>query len=123
MPVARVCRWCQSTAREKPCEHCGQPKQRTSDRHRGTSTERGYGWKWRQWRESIIRRMRQTREWDGNCDMCGKIILRSIHCDHIEPVTGPKDTRFYDRTNIQFLHAACHSMKTIEDKRQGKTRS
>lgn len=54
--------------------------------------------------------------------MCGRLILDSIHVDHIEPVTGDKDPRFYDRTNIQFLHAGCHSQKTVEDKRQGKTR-
>ena len=67
--------------------------------------------------------MRAKGEWNGNCDRCGKAVLGMIHCDHIEPVDSKDDPRFYDRSNVQFLHPACHSEKTAEDKVKGNTRS
>lgn len=120
--VARVCRHCQQTAKQKPCEHCGNPKPKQKTEYRGSSTSRGYGYKWQQWRAAILKRMASTGEWDGSCDRCKKLIVGMIHCDHIKPVIDAKDPLFYDRKNIQFLHPACHSQKTAEDKRKGLTR-
>lgn len=123
MRVPKVCRYCQRTTKERPCEHCGKPEAKdTAEAYRKSSSERGYGGKWKTWRAAILKRLRATGEWGGNCDRCGRVILKSVHCDHIEPVSGADDPRFYDRTNIQFLHAGCHSEKTIEDRKSGKTR-
>jgi 5-methylcytosine-specific restriction endonuclease McrA len=38
--------------------------------------------------------------------------------DHIEPVTGPEDRKFWDPTNHQPICRSCHGVKT---RREGKT--
>jgi 5-methylcytosine-specific restriction protein A len=123
--VAKVCQWCQKTSRQKPCEHCGNPKPKPEsqrENYRGSAASRGYGARWQRWRAAILRRMASTGDWDGMCDRCGKMISGSIHCDHITPVASASDPLFYDRENIQFLHPGCHAEKTAEDKQKGLTR-
>lgn len=51
------------------------------------------------------------------------MITGEIHVDHKVPVTDAKDPLFFERTNLQFLHPACHSSKTREDRKRGLTRN
>lgn len=122
--VGRVCTYCRKTKYERPCEHCGRPKPTYShhDSKRENSHKRGYTRKWRKFRERLIKHAITSGEWDGCCDLCGRSITGMIHADHIQPVKDSSDPLFYDRTNIQFLHPACHSQKTREDAQSGQTR-
>jgi len=102
----------------RPCLHpgcselvtsgrCEKHKQanREYDKHRGSSTERGYGARHRQIREVVRREEPLCRE----CLKSGKI-TPSNEMDHIDG--NPLNTR---RDNLQMLCKACHSRKTIQE--------
>lgn len=107
----------------RPCAHGGCPalvesgrctehqqhqveKTRAADRRRGSSTARGYGARWRRYRDWFIERHPVCA--------CG-CEQPSTDVDHIEPVTGPDDPRFWDPTNHQALTHECHSKKTATE--------
>ena len=77
------------------------------DNSRGTSASRGYGSRW-------TKVAKQYRVNNPLCIMCqAKGILKLNNCvDHIEPVSGPDDPKFWDESNWQGLCTSCHSEKT-----------
>jgi len=85
-----------------------------------STAAKGYGRRWRRFRERLFRkRARQG----VTCAMCGKAFgSESPHADHIVPVLSADDPLFYEESNIQFLHPACHGRKTDADVRAGATR-
>lgn len=84
------------------------------DKARGTAASRGYGWKWTQ----ASKRFRREHPF---CRICWeeKCILvpteQGGHVDHIIPVTGPDDPRFWDESNWQSICGTCHSAKTAKE--------
>lgn len=86
-----------------------------------TSHSKGYGRKWRQFRERLFRA--RVRAGGVSCAMCGLAFgVESPHADHIVPVQSNDDPLFYEPTNIQFLHPDCHAQKTVRDVAAGTTR-
>jgi 5-methylcytosine-specific restriction endonuclease McrA len=72
------------------------------DDQRGTSAQRGYGYKWQQARKGWLRK-------HPLCVMCqrrGRVTPATL-VDHIEPHRGDM-TLFWDRDNWQSLCKPCH---------------
>lgn len=107
---ARVCGRC-GTIVVGACD-CKSPKQ--------TSHSKGYGRKWRKFREILFKARCKT---GVLCAECGLAFGGcSPHADHIIPVQSNDDPLFYDPDNIQFLHPECHAAKTVRDVNAGATR-
>jgi 5-methylcytosine-specific restriction endonuclease McrA len=49
----------------------------------------------------------------------GFIVLGTV-VDHIVPVTGPDDPKFYDAGNHQLLCHHCHNVKRQREQQQGR---
>ena len=73
---------------------------RARERDRGTSTQRGYGGKWRKVSERVRREQ-------PVCRVCAT--RPSVHVDHIIPKTQGGDD---DRSNLQGICFPCHQAKT-----------
>lgn len=98
--------WCSTHAAERAERE--REKTRAYDRRRGSSTARGYDWRWRKYSERFL--------WKHPVCACG-CGQPAEEVDHIEPVTGPDDPRFWDPTNHQALSKTCHSRKTARENR------
>lgn len=80
---------------------------------RGTSTERGYDQEWRDFREWWL--PQHLGKGNVYCAWCGKPLdgsSKSMHVDHKVPHRGNRALK-YDEGNLQVMHAACHSAKTV----------
>lgn len=107
----------------KVCYRCGQINCRckTHVLTNESSAVRGYDRQWRAFRERVFRQ--RVREGKAFCAACNRVFGKeSPHADHIVPVQSADDPLFYEPSNIQFLHPACHGMKTKRDVRSGLTR-
>lgn len=78
--------------------------------HRGSATERGYGWAWQKLRAQVLKR-------DGgicrckHCKESGAVRI-ATEVDHIVPkAQGGTD----DLENLQAINTECHARKTAED--------
>lgn len=73
---------------------------------RPTAAARGYGHRWRKYREHYLRRH----------PLCIRCQRAATDVDHIIPVNGPSDPLFWPATNHQSLCGHCHKHKTaVED--------
>jgi len=80
------------------------------DKERGTSASRGYTSRW----SRVAKLYRIENPWCVKCKAKG--ILKFNECvDHIEPVDGPDDPKFWDESNWQGLCISCHSEKTASE--------
>jgi 5-methylcytosine-specific restriction enzyme A len=79
-----------------------QPSWRSDKRK---TSERGYGWRWQQARESFLRQPENAL-----CRMCKKHgrVTAATTVDHIVAHEGSTEL-FWDRSNWQPLCAPCHS--------------
>ena len=91
---------------------------RQQEQQRGSSTQRGYDARWRRYSEVFRSRY-------PYCGMAppGAPLTRDSRCvqqhrvrraevvDHIIPIRGAHDPRFYDATNHQALCQRCHQAK------------
>ena len=81
--------------------YCEQHKKKAWARKEGTTTQRGYGAKWRKLRQTIIRRD------IGICQVCKRKAFDAV--DHIIPkAKGGTD----DLINLQCICNDCHKQKT-----------
>jgi len=80
------------------------------DRNRKSSADRGYGYRWRKARAAFIQRNPLCRE----CEKEDRVTA-TAEVDHIIPVTGPDDPRFWDEGNWQPLCKPHHSRKTATE--------
>ena len=111
MPWAakRQCSGCGRATLGRYCERC---RTRGNAREeRGSAARRGYGWRWRKYREGYL----------AAHPLCGDpfkrhvgVVRAATDVDHVEPVSGPEDARFWDPANLQALCHACHSVKTAK---------
>jgi len=102
------------------CPACQAQQQRVYDDRRGSAASRGYGPRWAKVSSGL--RRRQLR-WcgdtmpgvpttgDSTCPQEGVGRVPSRVVDHIVPVTGPKDPRFWQPANWAGLCATCHDKK------------
>lgn len=81
-------------------------QQNQYDEHRGNSTQRGYGSRWRKKRAAVLREEPLCR----HCLERGET-MQSSEVDHIVPkARGGTD----ERNNLQGLCKTCHSRKTAQ---------
>lgn len=115
---------CPNLVEHGRCADCQRVHQQAWDDRRGSAASRGYTWRWSEY-------SRRARE-DGPLLYCGdrmpgapettdSVCAREGRAtalahgggvvDHIEPVDGPDDPQFWDRTNHQGLCHPCHNAK------------
>ncbi len=107
----RICKHigCQALVTEGYCELHKKENHQRYDRYRGSSTERGYDSKWRQYREAYLKE-------HPLCVKCLKInrVTPATVVDHIIPHKGDKNL-FWDTQNHQALCKNCHDKKTARE--------
>lgn len=124
--ATRACQYgCPNDAQTCP-EH-GKPAQsKLYDDRRGTAAARGYNRRWDAYRswylDELFRRKvpraglcgarlpSATLTSDSRCAQQDCIVLGTV-VDHIIPVTGPDDPRFYNPLGHQLLCESCHNAK------------
>ena len=116
MPIAppRPCAQpgCGALVKSGRCEkHQQQVKQikRGADKRRGTSTQRGYNWRWRKVRLSFLK----LHPLCVHCQAEGVITAATV-VDHIKPHKGDQ-ALFWDVDNYQSLCARHHNVKTARE--------
>lgn len=72
------------------------------DRLRGSSSARGYGHRWRVYRDTYL----------TDHPLCVRCQSPATVVDHIVPHRGDNDVLFWDADNHQALCATCHGRKT-----------
>lgn len=92
---------------------------------RGNSTERGYTYRWQQYRKAWLR----EHPLCGDCidgsgaehSQCARElrVTAATDVDHIERINGPNDPLFWEPSNHQSLCHACHSSKTQSEQAGG----
>ena len=94
----------------KEHEAMAYKKQRDYDASRGSSTQRGYDYRWQQTRKGYLAKHPLC----VHCQANGRVTA-AAEIDHIIPIQI-EPLRKYDRTNWQALCKSCHSKKTAKDK-------
>lgn len=77
---------------------------------RGSAHTRGYTKRWARYSKLRLQQYPHC----VRCMMAGLVVL-ATQTDHIIPVEGPEDPRFWDPTNHQSLCTPCHSAKTAAE--------
>ena len=123
-------------AQAAPCPIHGRPAQRLQyDRRRGSAASRGYGHEWRAFSVryfGLLYDLRVPRAGlcggrhpsapatdDSVCAREGRPELATL-IDHITPIRGRRDPRFYDLSNLQGLCDRCHNQKRQREAQQAK---
>jgi 5-methylcytosine-specific restriction protein A len=99
------------TASSRCAAHQIQAK-READSRRGSSSERGYGGKWRRAREAFL-----SRHPLCECPECGAGAIRALAAtivDHIVPHRGDAKL-FWNQKNWQAMAKPCHDAKTARE--------
>ena len=81
------------------------------DRFRPSSAKRGYGGKrWLAFRKVQL-------DLEPLCKECLKEgrMVPATDVDHVMPIAGPDDPRFYDLECVQSLCHSCHARKTAQE--------
>lgn len=122
------------TTPKRPCPHpgCGvlvergrcdkhkAQQQRQTDQQRGNSSQRGYTWRWRNYRRSWLRahplcgdRIDGPDAQHSQCLQQQRVTAASV-VDHIKPHHGD-ESLFWDPHNHQSLCETCHNIKTATE--------
>lgn len=80
----------------------------TADHVRGTSTARGYNYRWQKYRDGFLARNPLCIE----CKALGRVTL-ATDVDHIKPVRDAPEL-FWEPSNHQPLCGTCHKRKTAK---------
>lgn len=123
---------CPHPARACP-QHGMQAATRTFDLRRGTASSRGYGAAWRAftltYRQTLIsldvpraglcgaRHPSAPLTTDSQCAR-DQTFTHGRVVDHIVPVSGPDDPRFYDVSNLQLLCDGAHGGRGCHDRKR-----
>ncbi len=86
------------------------PGRKVQQVRREAANQRGYTWRWRKY----SKRRLQEHPWCVHCEQEG-IAGLAHETDHIEPVSGPDDPRFWDPENHQSLCGTHHKRKTVTE--------
>lgn len=79
---------------------------RQYNRRRGTGTERGYGHRWKKFRNWFL-----TYPCNVLCGICGRAEATIV--DHVVKLSGPDDPLWFEITNLLAECAPCHRRKSI----------
>jgi len=90
-------------------EHLAETLTRAHDTRRGSSSQRGYSYRWQQARKSYLSKHPLCAE----CERSGWITA-ATDLDHVIPHKGDK-AAFWVRANWQGLCHSCHSRKTAAE--------
>lgn len=101
---------------KRPCRQPGCPALVTtgycpahahaSREARPSACKRGYGRRWQRYRRAYL----------AQHPICRRCLRAAAeHVDHVVPVSGPDDPRFWDSANHQGLCPSCHSEKTARE--------
>lgn len=88
--------------------HKGEDK-RQADRRRGSSTQRGYGYRWQKYRRRYLAEHPLCVE----CEVDGRVTAATV-VDHIKPHRGDQQL-FWDPENHQDLYKPHHDTKTATE--------
>ena len=100
------------------CETHGAERAAQYDRRRGSSTARGYGYRWQKIRDNYLANHPLCVDPFGDHAADGVDAVAASDVDHIKP---KRDGGTDDMDNLQSLCKRCHSKKTaIEDNRWGR---
>lgn len=111
--IKRPCRGgCGAVVVSGWCEACSsRVGSKRAERNRESSSQRGYGWKWQ--KTSNARLVKHL--WCVDPYKVHELQEPATLTDHIIPVTGPRDPRFWDSKNWQSLCDSCHGRKTASE--------
>jgi len=76
-------------------------------RERRSAAQRGYGAAWQRYRLTFL----AAHPWCVECERQGRMVP-ATDVDHIVPIDGPNDPRFWDATNHEGKCHSHHSQKT-----------
>jgi 5-methylcytosine-specific restriction protein A len=79
---------------------------------RETAAKRGYGYRWQKY--SAARLLRHPLCVDPD-KRHKDVYVAAALTDHIVPVSGPEDSKFWESDNHQSLCWSCHSYKTAKE--------
>lgn len=91
------------------CDKHRRAEAKAVDERRGTSAQRGYGYKWQQAREGYLR----SHPLCAKHEERGELVPATV-VDHIVPHRGDMAI-FWQRTNWQPLCKPCHDVKTARE--------
>lgn len=91
------------------CDRHKRAEAKQLDQQRGTSHERGYGYRWQQAREGYLR----SHPLCANHERKGEVVPATV-VDHIIPHRGDMSL-FWERSNWQPLCKPCHDFKTATE--------
>lgn len=93
------------------CDQHQKAKRKQADDRRGSSTERGYGYKWQQVSKAFLKAHPICE-----CADCkaSSVLLPSTVVDHITPHKGDMKL-FWQRDNWQAMNKKCHDKKTAKE--------
>lgn len=97
----------------KPREQQERARKAEHDKRRGTSTERGYGWRWRKERTRFL----AQHPLCSYCEAAGRVKAAEV-VDHITPHKGD-ERLFWDRSNWQAMCKPCHDRTKQREERSG----
>ena len=93
---------CNQLTNERYCEK----HKHVYDKHRGSANNRGYTYKWQQYRLHFL----QFNPLCAECERNNKVTAATV-VDHIKPHKGD-EVLFWDSKNHQSLCKQCHDVKT-----------
>lgn len=99
-----------ATERGRCAEHAAPAeaeRRRTHDARRGSSTARGYGYRWQKLRAMVLRREPRCRD----CSAAGRVTL----AEQVHHIDG--NSRHNALENLMPLCASCHSRRTNAENR------
>lgn len=94
------------------CAEHERQRQRTYDRSRGKTAERGYGAQHRKWRAMVLARDPVCVDPYGVHAERGEVVASTV-ADHIVPIR--RGGARFDLANGQGLCASCHGVKTARE--------
>jgi 5-methylcytosine-specific restriction endonuclease McrA len=114
------------------CTHGRIQAAQAVDRERGSSAARGYSSRWRAFRDWYMSELFRTAvpraglcgarlpgaavTDDSVCARTDLLVLGTV-LDHIVPVTGPDDARFFAKLELQLLCESCHNAKRQRERK------
>ena len=99
---------CRNLTAARYCARHEKSERREKDQRRGSSTSRGYDRDWREFRECHAQNVPPI------CATCGHAgASKEMHLDHV--VALAKGGERLDPSNVQWLCAGCHRVKTIRE--------
>jgi 5-methylcytosine-specific restriction enzyme A len=102
---------CPNLTQERYCQIHNKAVRNKYDKNRGSSTERGYGYRWRKESKQFLFEHPLCE-----CDECKRMhrLLPSEVVDHIIPHRGDP-ILFWDKNNWRAMSKRCHDQKTARE--------